>query len=212
MVHIVIHRRLITTASCTSTEANDHWRVTLTFLQRQDRWMLEEPRYILHRVCNHFFEMPENTIRNKPFVAQRIGLGTRYGEPAARRIPAGKRVKYVHEKHASTSCLICAIDKDASAADEYWVPDVSVAGFMNWSECPGDRGESAHTICGEINDSSIESRDSRLSPMKDKAGFIGLAVFWEYDVPLLVQPGFCRNRHTPEIVVKTMKLPGRISA
>lgn len=29
--------------------------------------LMEEPRYIIKHVCNHFYEMPEETIREKLF-------------------------------------------------------------------------------------------------------------------------------------------------
>ena len=39
--------------------------------------LFEEPRYILKDVCNHFYEMPENTIREKTFCCgSGAGLGT----------------------------------------------------------------------------------------------------------------------------------------
>jgi Fe-S oxidoreductase len=31
--------------------------------------MLEEPRYVIKNVCNHFYEMPANTIRSRPSAA-----------------------------------------------------------------------------------------------------------------------------------------------
>jgi len=31
--------------------------------------LLEEPRYIINNACNHFYEMAEDTIREKPSAA-----------------------------------------------------------------------------------------------------------------------------------------------
>jgi Fe-S oxidoreductase len=114
---------------------NDHWRVTLHDSCNPARSMglLEEPRYILHRVCNHFFEMPENTIREQTFCCG-SGSGIGADENMESRLrggfPRANAVKYVHEKHGvNLLACICAIDKATlPPLMEYWVPDVSVAG------------------------------------------------------------------------------------
>jgi len=50
---------------------NDHRRVTFHDSCNPARavGLLEEPRHVLRNVCNHFFEMPENTIRRRPSAA-----------------------------------------------------------------------------------------------------------------------------------------------
>jgi len=89
--------------------------------------LLEEPRYLIKNVCNHFYEMPENTIREQTFCcAGGAGLGNDENMEMRLRggLPRANAVKYVHEKHGVNllSC-ICAIDRAVlSALMEYWVP------------------------------------------------------------------------------------------
>ena len=64
--------------------------------------LFEEPRYILKNVCNHFFEMPENTIREQTFCCgSGSGLGTDENMEMRLRggLPRANAVKYVKEKH-----------------------------------------------------------------------------------------------------------------
>jgi Fe-S oxidoreductase len=95
--------------------------------------MFEEPRYIINNVCNNFYEMPENTIREQTFCCG-SGSGLNAGENMEIRLrgglPRANAVKYVHEKHGvNVLANVCAIDRAVlSASMEYWVPDVAVAG------------------------------------------------------------------------------------
>ena len=112
---------------------NDHWKVTFHDSCNTARAMgiLEEPRYILRNVCNHFHEMPENTIREQTFCCgSGAGLGTDENIEARMRggFPRANAVKYVHEEHdVNLLCCICAIDKATlPPLMEYWVPGVQV--------------------------------------------------------------------------------------
>jgi len=112
---------------------NDHWRVTYHDSCNTARGMglLEEPRYILQNVCNHFHEMPENTIREQTFCCgSGSGLGTDENVEMRMRggFPRANAVKHVHDKHdVNLLCCICAIDKATlPGLMEYWVPEVQV--------------------------------------------------------------------------------------
>ncbi len=114
---------------------NDHLKVTYHDSCNTSRGMglLEEPRYVIKNVCNNFYEMPANTIREQTFCCG-SGSGLNAGENMELRmqggLPRANAVKYVHEKHGVNmlSC-ICAIDRAAlSASMEYWVPGVEVTG------------------------------------------------------------------------------------
>ncbi len=96
--------------------------------------MLEEPRYVIKNVCNNFYEMPANTIRENTFCCG-SGAGLNAGEDMELRmcggLPRANAVKHVHEKHGVNmlSC-VCAIDRAAlPALMEYWVPEVDVTGM-----------------------------------------------------------------------------------
>jgi len=114
---------------------NDHLKVTYHDSCNTARGMglLEEPRYVIKNVCNNFYEMPANTIREQTFCCG-SGSGLNAGENMELRmqggLPRANAVKYVHEKHGVNmlSC-ICAIDRAALPASmEYWVPGVDVTG------------------------------------------------------------------------------------
>jgi Fe-S oxidoreductase len=114
---------------------NDHLKVTYHDSCNTSRGMglLEEPRYVIKNVCNNFYEMPANTIREQTFCCG-SGSGLNAGENMELRmqggLPRANAVKYVHEKHGVNmlSC-VCAIDRAAlSASMEYWVPEVGVTG------------------------------------------------------------------------------------
>jgi Fe-S oxidoreductase len=115
---------------------NDHLRLTFHDSCNPSRAMglFEEPRYIIRNVCNHFYEMPENTIREQTFCC---GSGAALGsdENMEMRLrggfPRANAVKYVKEKHGVNrlSC-ICAIDRAVlGPLMEYWVPGVEVTGL-----------------------------------------------------------------------------------
>jgi Fe-S oxidoreductase len=95
--------------------------------------LFEEPRYILRSVCNHFHEMPENTIREQTFCCgSGAGLGTDENMEMRMRggFPRANAVKYVKEKFGvNLLTCICAIDKATlPSLMDYWVPGVEVGG------------------------------------------------------------------------------------
>jgi Fe-S oxidoreductase len=96
--------------------------------------MFEEPRYVIKNVCNNFYEMPPETIREQTFCCgSGAGLNTdEYMEMRMRGgLPRANTVKYVHEKHGvNTLVCMCAIDRAVfPALMNYWVPGVDVAGI-----------------------------------------------------------------------------------
>lgn len=114
---------------------NDHWVVTYHDSCNPARAMglLEEPRYILKSVCNNFYEMPENTIREKTFCCgSGAGIGTDENLEMRLRggLPRANAVKYVHETHGVNICTcMCAIDKaNLPTVFKYWVPEMEVGG------------------------------------------------------------------------------------
>jgi len=114
---------------------NDHIRVTLHDSCNPARAMglLEEPRYVMRKVCNHFFEMPENTIREQTFCCGGgAGLGTDENMEMRLRggLPRGNAVKYVQEKHGVNQlAAMCAIDRATLVTVcDYWAPGVLVTG------------------------------------------------------------------------------------
>ena len=114
---------------------NDHWTVTFHDSCNPSRAMglIEEPRYILKNVCNHFHEMPENTIREQTFCCgSGSGLGTDENFEIRMRggFPRANAVKYVRDRFGvNLLACICAIDKATlPTLLEYWVPGVEVAG------------------------------------------------------------------------------------
>jgi Fe-S oxidoreductase len=115
---------------------NDHWRPTFHDSCNPARAMglFEEPRYVIRNVCNQFYEMPENTIREQTFCCgSGSGLGTDENMEMRLRggLPRANAVKYVQEKNDVNLLLcICAIDKATlPPLLEYWVPGVEVGGI-----------------------------------------------------------------------------------
>ena len=115
---------------------NDHIRVTLHDSCNPARAMglLEEPRYVIQNVCNNFFEMPENTIREQTFCCGGgAGLGTdEFMEMRLRGgLPRGSAVRHVQEKHGVNQlAAICAIDRATLVTVcDYWAPGVKVTGI-----------------------------------------------------------------------------------
>lgn len=114
---------------------NDGYKVTFHDSCNTSRGMglLEEPRYILKNICNHFYEMPEETIREKTLCCGG-GSGLNAGENMELRLKGGfaraNAVKYVQEKHGVNMLAnICAIDRAVfPGLMDYWVPGVEVAG------------------------------------------------------------------------------------
>ncbi|CAN2042706.1 Hdr-like menaquinol oxidoreductase iron-sulfur subunit [Candidatus Magnetomoraceae bacterium gMMP-15] len=96
--------------------------------------MLDEPRYVIKNVCNNFYEMPANTIREQTFCCG-SGAGLNAGENMELRMmggmPRANAVKHVHEKHGvNMLACVCAIDRAVfPALMDYWVPEVDVTGL-----------------------------------------------------------------------------------
>ncbi|HSL19542.1 MAG TPA: (Fe-S)-binding protein [Methylomirabilota bacterium] len=114
---------------------NDKYRVTFHDSCNPSRalGLFEEPRYILKNVCNNFFEMPENTIREHTFCcAGGAGLGNDENMEMRLRggLPRGNALKYVRDTHGVNlmSC-ICAIDRATlPPLAQYWAPGVEISG------------------------------------------------------------------------------------
>ncbi len=116
-------------------DRNNKWRITYHDSCNPARSMglIEEPRYILNNTCNYFYEMPENTIREKTFCCgSGSGLGSEENLETRLRggFPRANAVKYVHEQHdVNLLACICAIDKAVfPTLLEYWVPGVETGG------------------------------------------------------------------------------------
>ena len=133
---------------------NDRLRVTFHDSCNVSRAMglIEEPRYILNHICNNFFEMPENTIKEETFCCG-SGSGLNTDEFMEMRmaggLPRANAVRHVHDKHGVNllSC-ICAIDRAVlPSLMDYWVPGVGVSGVH---ELVGNalvmRGEKERTL------------------------------------------------------------------
>jgi Fe-S oxidoreductase len=115
---------------------NSKWKVTYHDSCNISRGMglLEEPRFILRNVCPEFYEMPENTIRERTFCCgSGAGLGSDENMEMRLRggFPRANAVKYVQEQFGvNLLTCICAIDKATlPPLLEYWVPGVEVAGI-----------------------------------------------------------------------------------
>jgi len=114
---------------------NDHLKVTLHDSCNTARGMgfLEEPRYVINSVCNNFYEMPPNTIREQTFCCG-SGAGLNAGEDMELRmrggLPRANAVRHVNEKYGvNMLACICAIDRAAlPSLMDYWVPEVQVTG------------------------------------------------------------------------------------
>ncbi len=114
---------------------NDHLVVTFHDSCNPSRGMglLEEPRYIISKVCNNFHEMPEETIREKTLCCG-SGSGLNAGENMELRLrggfPRANAVKYVHDKYGvNVLANVCAVDRVAfPALMDYWVPGVQTMG------------------------------------------------------------------------------------
>jgi Fe-S oxidoreductase len=103
---------------------NDHLKVTFHDSCNTARGMglFEEPRYVVKSVCNQFYEMPKETIREQTFCCG-SGSGLNAGEDMELRmrggLPRANAVKHVHERH-DRAVLPTLMD--------YWVPGVLVTG------------------------------------------------------------------------------------
>jgi Fe-S oxidoreductase len=115
---------------------NDKFRVTYHDSCNPARaaGLLEEPRYVIRNVCNNFFEMPENTIREQTFCCGGgAGLGNDENLEMRMRggFPRANAVRYVRDNYDVNRLLcMCAIDRATlTAMTEYWAPDVEVGGI-----------------------------------------------------------------------------------
>jgi Fe-S oxidoreductase len=114
---------------------NDHLTVTFHDSCNPARGMglFEEPRYVIKHVCNNFYEMPPETIREQTFCCG-SGAGLNAGEDMELRmrggLPRANAVQHVHEKHGvNMMACICAIDRAVfPTLMEYWVPEVDITG------------------------------------------------------------------------------------
>lgn len=114
---------------------NDHLKVTFHDSCNTARGMgiLDEPRYIINSVCNNFYEMSENTIRERTFCCG-SGSGLNASENMELRMrggfPRANAVKDVRDKNGVNMLAnICAIDRASlPPLMDYWVPGVKVAG------------------------------------------------------------------------------------
>ena len=145
---------------------NDHLKVTFHDSCNTSRGMglLEEPRYVINNVCNHFYEMPENTIKEKTFCCG-SGTGLNASENMELRMrggfPRANAVKHVHDKYGVNMLAnVCAIDRATlSTSMEYWVPGVGVAGTHELvANALVMKGEKERTL------------DIRLEPLPGKEG------------------------------------------
>jgi Fe-S oxidoreductase len=114
---------------------NDNYKVTFHDSCNVSRGMgmFEEPRYIINSVCNNFYEMPPNTIREQTFCCG-SGSGLNASENMELRLrgglPRANAVKHVYDKYGvNRLACICAIDRAAlQPLMDYWVPGVVVSG------------------------------------------------------------------------------------
>jgi Fe-S oxidoreductase len=94
-----------------------------------------------NNVCNHFYDMPPETIREQTFCCG-SGSGLNAGEDMELRmrggLPRANAVKYVHEKYGVNMLgCICAIDRAVLPASmDYWVPGSMSPVFMSWWPMP----------------------------------------------------------------------------
>jgi Fe-S oxidoreductase len=114
---------------------NDHLRITFHDSCNPARGMglFEEPRYIIRNSVRHFYEMPEDTIREKTLCCGGgAGLGNDENIEMRMRggMPRAMAVKHVKEKHGvNRLACMCAIDRSTlTSLMEYWVPGVTVTG------------------------------------------------------------------------------------
>ena len=95
--------------------------------------ILEEPRYIIKNTCNNFYEMPDETIREKTLCCG-SGSGLNAGENMELRLrggfPRAEAVRSVRERFGVNMLAnICAIDRVAlPPLMDYWNPGVGVTG------------------------------------------------------------------------------------
>ena len=143
---------------------NDKFKVTFHDSCNPARAMglLDEPRYVLKGVCNNFYEMPANTIREQTFCCgSGSGLNTEEIMDLRMRggLPRANAVQHVHDKYGvNMLACICAIDRAAlPPLMDYWVPEVGVTGI--------------HELVGNalVMDGEIErTTDLRFEPLNEE--------------------------------------------
>ncbi|OCC16471.1 Sulfite reduction-associated complex DsrMKJOP protein DsrK (HmeD) [Dissulfuribacter thermophilus] len=95
--------------------------------------LFEEPRYVLKNVVPEFYDMPEDTIREKTFCCG-SGSGLNNDEFMEMRmrggLPRANAVKYVRDRYGvNTLSCVCAIDRAVlQPLVNYWVPGITVTG------------------------------------------------------------------------------------
>jgi Fe-S oxidoreductase len=150
---------------------NNHRKVTFHDSCNPARAMglFDEPRYILRSVCNHYHDMPENTIREQTFCCgSGAGLGTDENLEMRLRggFPRANAVKYVKEKFdVNMLTCICAIDKATlPSLLEYWVPGVEVGGvhelLANALVVEGERERNTDLRGDPMEQSGAETTDA----------------------------------------------------
>lgn len=115
---------------------NDHLKITWHDSCNTSRAMgiFEEPRYVLRHAASNFYEMPEDTIREKTFCCG-SGSGLNAGENMELRMrggfPRANAVRHVRDRHGVNMLAnMCAIDRATlPALMDYWVPEVKVCGL-----------------------------------------------------------------------------------
>jgi Fe-S oxidoreductase len=142
---------------------NDYMKVTYHDSCNPSRGMglFEEPRYVIQNVCNHFYEMPPNTIREQTFCCG-SGSGLNAGENMELRLaggmPRGNAVKHVQDSYGvNMLATICAIDRAVlPTLVDYWAPGVQVTGVhemvANALNLPGQNERSSNLRGEEIEE------------------------------------------------------------
>jgi len=95
--------------------------------------LFEEPRICIKACCNHYYDMPEDTIREKTFCcAGGSGLNTDEFMDMRMRggLPRGNALRYVQERHGvNMMACVCAIDRATLIPlADYWAPGVDITG------------------------------------------------------------------------------------
>ena len=122
--HRRVHRRPDpATASSSSTRAattTSRSPSTTPATPRAAWACFEEPRYVIQNVCNHFYEMPENTIREQTFCCG-SGAGLNAGENMEMRLrgglPRANAVKHVQREARGQHAGLHLRHRPGGAAD-----------------------------------------------------------------------------------------------
>lgn len=96
--------------------------------------LLDEPRAVLRAACNHFVEMPADTIRERTFCCG-SGAGLHGEENMEWRLRAGfargQALRTVRDQHGvNLMACMCALDRvTLPPVADYWSPGVAVCGL-----------------------------------------------------------------------------------